>query len=280
MKVEEVSLKRKIYSLCSMPIIKMFNFANTFNTELAQSFSLIHEQYVTKSKKIKLYCPNRVVLWRARTLLTKEPETINWMNDYIQPGDIFFDVGANIGLYSLYAACMEAQVFSFEPEAQNYALLNKNIFLNNLENKVQGFCIAISDKQGFDALYLSQYIPGYAMHNFGEEVDFNHNKFQSCFKQGVPSFSLDELVEQKYVPIPHHIKIDVDGIENKVIAGSKRTLSRPELRSVLIELNEELECDQEIITMFSDLGFERKLYSINERTDHLQHVKNFIFVRV
>ena len=84
-----------------------------------------HEQRPTYS----FVCPNRTVSWRVTTFLTKEPETIEWI-DTFAPGDVLFDIGANIGCYSIYAASRSVRVMAFEPESQNYALINQNIFLN------------------------------------------------------------------------------------------------------------------------------------------------------
>ena len=80
-------------------------------------------------------CPNRTVSWRVTTFLTKEPETIEWI-DTFSPGDVLFDIGANIGLYSIYAASRNIRVRAFEPESQNYALINQNIFLNGYGDRI------------------------------------------------------------------------------------------------------------------------------------------------
>jgi len=57
------------------------------------------------------------------------------------------------------------------------------------------------------------------------------------------------------IPTPNHIKIDVDGIENKVINGARKILERPELKSMLIEINDDLPCDSEVKEILKDLGF-------------------------
>jgi hypothetical protein len=57
----------------------------------------------TKYGILQFYCPSETSLWRAETLLTKEPETIEWIETFNEES-VFWDVGANIGVYSLYAA--------------------------------------------------------------------------------------------------------------------------------------------------------------------------------
>ena len=67
--------------------------------------------------------------WRALTFYTEEPETIKWL-DGMKKDDLFWDIGANVGLYSIYAAKSSGcRVLAVEPEAQNYALLLENILL-------------------------------------------------------------------------------------------------------------------------------------------------------
>jgi hypothetical protein len=75
-------------------------------------------------------------LWRAETLLTKEPETIAWLNYYTSKGGTFYDVGANIGVYSLYAAIKNPQlsVYAFEPVKNNFISLLNNKKLNKTNN--------------------------------------------------------------------------------------------------------------------------------------------------
>ena len=77
--------------------------------------------------------------------MTKEPETINFINNFIKINNkdknkdlIFFDIGSNIGLYSIYASQTidKIKVYSFEPSFNNLSILSKNISINNLNNKV------------------------------------------------------------------------------------------------------------------------------------------------
>ena len=100
-----------------------------------------------RDKQIKFYCLNDMTVGRARTLFIKEPETIEWI-DTFEEGDVLWDIGANVGVYSLYAAIIKkADVLSFEPSASNYFILNKNIEINDLSEKVRAFCIAFSDSR-------------------------------------------------------------------------------------------------------------------------------------
>ena len=73
---------------------------------------------------------------RAKTFLTKEPDTIEWIEKFNEK-DVFLDVGANIGIYSLYAAKKVSKVWALEPESLNYAMLNLNILITNYHQKLQ-----------------------------------------------------------------------------------------------------------------------------------------------
>src|SRR4051812_3800912 len=92
---------------------------------------------------------NAVSAWRAKTVMTKEPGTISWIDGFA-PGEVFVDIGANVGTYALCAARFRGvRVFAFEPESQNYALLNLNIHRNRLDDTVTAYCVALSDETSF-----------------------------------------------------------------------------------------------------------------------------------
>jgi FkbM family methyltransferase len=186
---------------------------------------------------VRFNVPNAAARWRAETLLTKEPVTIQWIRA-IPQGAVVFDVGANVGVYTLVAGiCRKARVFAFEPEAQSYALLNRNLALNGLDRHVTAYCVAISDVRGLDRLYLSELGAGGSCHSFGAEVGFDLAPRTAAFVQGGVSFSIDELVSSGDVPVPEYVKIDVDGFEHKVVRGMRNTLRDAKLRSIIAELN-------------------------------------------
>ena len=74
------------------------------------------------------------ILGRGTTFYTKELETVNWIKNFDKES-VFFDIGANIGIYSLFAAKLNYSTVSFEPESHNFAALNININDNNFEKK-------------------------------------------------------------------------------------------------------------------------------------------------
>ena len=206
-------------------------------------------------KRLKFHTPNRMTQWRVESLFTKEPDTIAWLKQ-MKSGEVLVDVGANVGMYSVFGAvCRGVQVHAFEPESQNYALLNSNIALNGLSGRVVAYPLALSDTSGADKLYLSDFSPGGSCHSFGEQVGFDLKPRGSAFAQGAFSVTLDQLVSAGSVPVPDHIKLDVDGFEHKVIAGASKTLQNPKVRSILVELNTHLEEHRNVIQTLEALGF-------------------------
>ena len=92
---------------------------------------LVGSKMEIQNKKLGYHVPNKTAVWRVETLLTKEPATIDWLNR-LDSSSILLDVGANVGMYSIYASALRgSKVFAFEPESQNFSILVKNIFLNN-----------------------------------------------------------------------------------------------------------------------------------------------------
>jgi FkbM family methyltransferase len=173
--------------------------------------------------------------YRASSLLSKEPETIDWINGF-SPKDVFFDVGANIGVYSLYAAAMGIEnIVAFEPHSLNYALLNSNIFQNHFQDSILAFPIALHEKLNFSTLNIGNFEWGGAHSSFERVKDQYFQDYKPTFKQGCFGFSLDDFVELTSLS-PSHIKIDVDGNEICVLQGALKTLSKSCLKSLLIEL--------------------------------------------
>jgi FkbM family methyltransferase len=93
-----------------------------------------------------------VETYRALTLFVKEQGTVEWIRSTVQPGDVFYDIGANIGMYTLLAASRvgdAGKVYAFEPHVRNFTSLLQNVALNNLSGRVAPICSALHDTEGF-----------------------------------------------------------------------------------------------------------------------------------
>lgn len=198
--------------------------------------------------------PSALTRWRVETIHDKEPWTLEWIAGF-QPGDILLDCGANVGMYTIWAAATRGtRVYAFEPESQNYALLNRNILNNGLQDRVKAYCMGLSDKAGLFDLHMADMRVGGSCHAVDEALDFEMKPLKTRFVQGCVAATLDELVAQGALPVPKHIKIDVDGFEHKVIAGARRTLASPEVRSLLIETNPNLADHRAMVAELNALG--------------------------
>ena len=203
--------------------------------EATQNFSV---HVPVAGRTLTIVTPNMLCYRRAETLYTKEPETIRWMETFTE-GEILWDIGANIGLYSLYAGARGVRVRAFEPDALNYALLNRNIAMNRLDGSVLAYAIAIHDRDDVSTLNIALHQWGGALSSFGHARTYDGaSSFTPEFRQGAFGYSVDTLAAQ-FRELPNHLKVDVDGNESLVLAGAARTLQEPTVRSLLIELDEE-----------------------------------------
>lgn len=208
---------------------------------------------------------------RAIQLLSKEPATIWWITHYVSPGDVFYDIGANIGVFSLFAAAKrDATVLAFEPMCTNYDILNTNIHLNKLDDKITAYNIAIHDRLLVSHLNVSKFMPGKAGHAFARQFAGSlFEKFEPEFRQGMVGYSIDDLVEILNLPFPNHIKVDVDGNEPLIVDGMKKTLADRRLKSLALELlPEDRQADKEVIDTVLGFGF-RSLHDKNHFQDEI-----------
>ncbi len=273
-------LKSKIYRLVAQSLGMLLRRASGLSVYIAERLNPQHT-VTTQYGPIKLICRNELTLWRAHTFYDKEPDTLAWIDSF-QEGEILYDIGANIGLYTLYAAKKGIKVHAFEPESQNYALLNYHIYINGMQNVARAYLFALSNITKIDYLYVSNFSVGGALNNFGVARDFNQHEFTPDFKQPVISYSLDVLIEEFNLVAPHYIKIDVDGLERQVVDGARQFLTKNQtLKSILIELNENLEEDMEIVKMLEQAGFtlKSKYHAPMFDGTRYQSIYNYIFYR-
>ncbi|WP_374399323.1 FkbM family methyltransferase [Niveibacterium sp.] len=192
---------------------------------------------------------------RVCSLLVSEPETISWLQS-APAGSQLWDVGANMGLYSIYAAAVcHLQVRAFEPEAGNFALLNRNIMLNDLGGAITSYCCGLSDHSGLTTLYKHLDFESSAINSVGVELDAHLRPHKAIHQQGVAVFSGDDLITHHHIPPPAYIKIDVDGIEHLIVNGMSDLLMNS-CQSLLVELNTELPEHQHAIQRITEAGLQ------------------------
>jgi FkbM family methyltransferase len=159
----------------------------------------------------------------------KEPWTVRWLEQNARPGDVLFDVGANVGSYSLIAAALGLKAVAFEPAYSSYAALCDNVVLNGYEDSVTPLPVVLSERTALATLSHSDVAAGAAEHSL--------DGGDGAYRQPVLSYRLDDLVGQLGLPAPVLLKVDVDGAEASVLAGAQETLAASTLRSVLVEVD-------------------------------------------
>lgn len=194
---------------------------------LERSVKVIH-----KDVELNLSIPNGITRYRARTFSTKEPETLDWIDNF-EKNSVFWDVGANIGLYSLYAAKKNHQTYCFEPSFFNLEFLARNINLNNLTDNILILPIALNDKNKMSKLKLSSTVWGSAHSTFDKNYTSDGNKINEKMIYQTVGFSMNDIAEIQKLPHPDYLKIDVDGIEHLILKGGNKLLKN--IKSVLVE---------------------------------------------
>jgi len=204
----------------------------------------------TKHGDIYFYCAGTGSVYRAETFHNKEPETLEWI-DTFQPGDVMWDIGANVGCYTLYAAIRGMRVLAFEPGAFNYFALTKNLFINRLDKDVEAYCLAFSNKATLSAFNVNCLGVGDSNHQLAPIYDTT-----ARFRQSIMTISVDDFVRCYNAPFPTHMKIDVDGVEADIVLGAMKTFSDPRFKSLLIEINDSNPNDRNIVKMLNFAGLE------------------------
>ena len=196
------------------------------------------------------------------SLLTKEAGTIRWLKGSLSPGDIFLDVGANIGIYSIYAAHLvgdRGRVYAVEPHTVNFAALLQNIQLNGLLNVCIPMSSALSDEPAYLPFYYASLTPGSSMSQLGQSMRGDETDLSRRVVETKSATSLDLLVHDQVIEAPTHIKIDVDGTEAMVVRGMGRLLSSADgPRTVQVEVQPDT--NAAVVELMDECG-----YSISER---------------
>jgi FkbM family methyltransferase len=186
-------------------------------------------------------CENLAELKRASTLLSKEQGTVEWIASEVKPGDVFYDVGANVGIYTLLAARRVGEaglVCAFEPHVPTAHSLLRNVAENALQGRVKVLTCALHEREGhFDFNYY-RWTPGSSMSQLDGVVDADEREFTPVGSELKYATTVDLLVERRTVPQPDHVKIDVDGNELLVLRGMDAVLEAPRRpRSIQVEIN-------------------------------------------
>lgn len=227
-----------------------------------------------RGTEIKIGVSSTLELFRCETYESKEPETLDWI-DQFKPNEVLFDIGGNIGVYSMYAGKKGARVFAFEPESQNFFRLVNNTNLNGL-TQVTPYCMGVSQKSELSFLNITSLSAGDSQHQVAGDDKLYDRNFEKI-KQGCIVFSVDDLCLIQGLPIPDHIKIDVDGLEPEIILGAEKVLQHPNVKSILIEINKGSDDKYDIQQFIESKGFALDTVSKREFKTEKVAARNYIF---
>jgi FkbM family methyltransferase len=173
-----------------------------------------------------------------------ERETSLYIMKSLFPGDVFVDIGANSGYYSLLASKIVGQlghVYSFEPHPVTYSRLVRNVNLNSLAN-IDTFNFGLSSFDGEGELFVSKSSDGL---NSLKAIPLVDDSLKVNIRK------LDTVIRGKV----SMIKIDAEGSELDIIEGAKNTISSSPGIRIIYEMNRELS-GQKLLDVFSSIGFE------------------------
>ena len=189
---------------------------------------------------------------RTRTFATKEPETLKWIDGF-EHGSVLWDIGANIGLYSLYAAkTRNCKVFAIEPSVFCLEFLARNIWLNNLQDQITIVPNPLSDSTKPNLLTLHSREWGDSSNSFGTTLNQDGKEIQASFDYEILGTTIDQAISKLNLPTPQHIKIDVDGIEPMILAGGVQILKT--VTSVSIEVPTYRGANEKVSEILSQSG--------------------------
>lgn len=276
---------KKIITNIFTLLIKYFGRFKAFELLYEQilNYSLNRITNIEYNKIIYTFAiPNSLSRWRINSFSTKEPETLEWI-DSIPTGSTLWDIGANVGLYSVYAAkSRNLNVIAFEPSVFNLELLARNLFLNKLTDKVCIVPLPLSNQINTSEMKMTSTEWGGALSTFGENFGWDGKIIQELFKYQLIGLDMDSVNNKLGISKPEYIKMDVDGLEHFILMGGKNVLGF--IKSILIEVNDDFEeqakqCEELLINAGLILKEKRHSDEINYSDSGFQNTYNQIWVR-
>ena len=211
-----------------------------------------------------LPCNNWITHFRWYLFKRKEEEVRYYIDHYVREGDNFFDIGANIGVFSIYTAKRFSNIacYCFEPEYSNLHILKENIIANQISHKATVYSLAVGNSIGLSYLNLHDLTLGAASHTESKEaIKTTQEGFPVVGSEGIVVMTLDYICQELGI-VPNTLKIDTDGNEDKVLQGAVKTLQDKRLRSLVLEMPDgrakQLHCCQMLAEAKFDLEWSDK----------------------
>lgn len=210
-------------------------------------------------------------LWQAVGHEYIEPELLDFIDD-IPVGSVFYDIGASNGIFSHYAAAKGLDVYAFEADAQNFALLDYNNYLNG--GRVHCFNLAISRSLSLGHLYSAKFEAAGHMKILDRPQYVGGGDFLPEYVSSVMKYPLSRWIRDFGAPQPQFLKIDVDGAEYEVLTGAEESLEN--VRGIFIEISKHTPNAPAITELLKSSGFE--LHQ-EVQVQHYNDLHNCIFLK-
>lgn len=184
-------------------------------------------------------CATHQEFVRVFTLLEREPGTVAWLRRELRPDDVLYDVGANIGAFTLIGGSRvpAGAVYAFEPHVGNAASLLANVALNDLQGVVRVLSCALSGEVRMSAFDYDELGAGTAFSHLADRPDATGEKGERSCELKLAT-TIDRLIEEGAIRPADLVKIDVDGGELEVLTGMSAFLTGPDRpRAVQVEVN-------------------------------------------
>ena len=195
-----------------------------------------------------------------------------FLDRYVQ-NSVFWDVGACVGNFSVYAAQRNNNVYSFEPDGLTFSTLVFNT--GNSNRKIVALPIALGKKNSLETLYMRVFEAANAYNTVGRNMSFDGTTFEPGAKLACIEFRGDYLINSLGLPIPNYIKIDVDGNELQVLEGLGVILKHHSLRGIAIELIKDNPESQLAERMILKSGF-AEIFLTNHKSQNLETNRFFL----
>ncbi len=240
---------------------------------------------ILENKKVRFFTPN--YLTKSSVInFNAELETLEWINNFEKKKNlIFWDIGANIGLYSIYNSFKNPNsiTYAFEPSSSNIRILTRNISINNLEKNIMIIPNPLTNKENiFQQMNENQFVEGAAFNTFGEKFNFEGKEFKPIMKYNLLGTTMNYFIKNSILDIPDYIKIDVDGIEHLILEGGDKFLKNEKVKSVSIEINENFkEQYEKVLNLMDKYEFKilHKKHNNEFAVGKYKSVYNYLFVK-
>jgi FkbM family methyltransferase len=207
--------------------------------------------------------PFRLRLRRNRSFWLRDPifsegVPLGYLREITRPGDVYYDVGANLGLYArvLSDLFQAGTVLAFEPMSDNVKLLRQNIALAKDPSKIRLMEIALSDRDGEELLQVDDMMTSSATLDrvTGGRPAIGREQYGlSARTETVRVARLDTLIEREKLPPPNVMKIDIEGAELMMLRGATHTLARH--RPLLLIEMHGLDITRSVLELLEQAGY-------------------------